>query len=549
MGEVAVPPPVVPPRGIAGFFEGYDASLLLDTSQFPRSQVFLNVYDLGDNDTFHSINNVSTGNSNLLLGGMFHAGVQVYGKEWCFGASQAGSGVAPVVPRAHPQHRYRTTVPLGCTGLSDEEVAALLRRMSTEWQGDSYDLLHRNCLNFCNALCQELGVGRIPGWVDRAPRAASDLNAAYRSAAEGAREVAEGAREVADAVAGALPEVSAPPLPANAQDAQRAAEEALEAVRRETQKALEIAQAESARLAEAAQSQAQELADAAQPLAEKAAEAARAQAQELREAAQPVVAEVVAEVQAIGEDIHSGARWLTQQSQELLSEDVAVQARDLAEKTQAQARSLGTSLWSRAQAAWAAAGATATAAAAEVEKAVAEPVGVGPAGGWGGNWESTLGGLLGNLGLEEQAGQDALKCPQSHILRPWQARAGTCDGCGRAVRDGEQVMDCRSCDFYYCSDCVHALQGPPTSPAPAAPANKPALSVVPAAAPPLGGPSALSTPAPGTPEAPAAAPQPAADPEPAAAPAPVPAPEPRGASAERFSLSPPDSGGEEEDQE
>ncbi|CAK0850757.1 unnamed protein product, partial [Prorocentrum cordatum] len=186
-------------------------------------------------------------------------------------------------------------------------------------------------------------------------------------------------------------------------DAQRAAEEALEAVRRETQKALEIAQAESARLAEAAQSQAQELADAAQPLAEKAAEAARAQAQELREAAQPVVAEVVAEVQAIGEDIHSGARWLTQQSQELLSEDVAVQARDLAEKTQAQARSLGTSLWSRAQAAWAAAGATATAAAAEVEKAVAEPVGVGPAGGWGGNWESTLGGLLGNLGLEEQA--------------------------------------------------------------------------------------------------------------------------------------------------
>lgn len=473
---VSVPPPVVPPRGLAGLLEGYDASKLLDTSQFPPSQVYLNVYDLGDNDTINRINAVSTGNNNMLLGGMFHAGVQVYCKEWCYGLTVAGTGVAAIVPRAHSQHKYRTTVPLSATALSEQEVASLIERMSSEWRGDEYDLLHRNCLNFANALSQELGVGRIPGWVDRAPRAASEIEVAYRTAAMGAQEVV-------GSVASVLPE-GAPALPANAEDAQRQAGEAMETVRLEAQKALERAQSESSRLASAAQAQAQELVDAAQPLAAQAVEAAQTQAEELRQAAEPIVADCVAEVEAMRQDIQSQAKRLSLQAQELMQEDVAVQARELAEKTQAQARSLGSSLWGRAQAAWAAAEATATAAAAEVEKAVAEPIGQPPQGGqggqgaWSNNWESTLGGLLGNLGatLEVPFGQDGLRCPQGHGLRPWQARAGTCDGCAREVKDGEQVMDCRLCDFYYCGNCVQALEGPPMSPVPV---EAPSLPVTP----------------------------------------------------------------------
>lgn len=44
-------------------------------------------------------------------------------------------------------------------------------------------------------------------------------------------------------------------------------------------------------------------------------------------------------------------------------------------------------------------------------------------------------------------------CPNGHVLQVWIARAGTCDGCGRAVYHGEKVMDCRNCNWYLCDDC------------------------------------------------------------------------------------------------
>mmetsp|Transcript_17605 Transcript_17605/g.48605 ORF Transcript_17605/g.48605 Transcript_17605/m.48605 type:complete len:339 (-) Transcript_17605:61-1077(-) len=45
------------------------------------------------------------------------------------------------------------------------------------------------------------------------------------------------------------------------------------------------------------------------------------------------------------------------------------------------------------------------------------------------------------------------RCLEGHQLWPWQARAGTCDGCGGKVKSGERVMDCRRCDYYLCSQC------------------------------------------------------------------------------------------------
>merc|ERR1719203_1805835 len=45
-------------------------------------------------------------------------------------------------------------------------------------------------------------------------------------------------------------------------------------------------------------------------------------------------------------------------------------------------------------------------------------------------------------------------CPQGHELQPWTAFAGTCDGCERRVREGEQVMDCRRCNWYVCEVCL-----------------------------------------------------------------------------------------------
>merc|ERR1719191_1919491 len=39
--------------------------------------------------------------------------------------------------------------------------------MAPVWGGKSYDLVRRNCCSFANEFCEKLGVGPIPGWVNR----------------------------------------------------------------------------------------------------------------------------------------------------------------------------------------------------------------------------------------------------------------------------------------------------------------------------------------------------------------------------------------------
>eukprot|EP00933_Yihiella_yeosuensis_P062702 TRINITY_DN65684_c0_g1_i1.p1 TRINITY_DN65684_c0_g1~~TRINITY_DN65684_c0_g1_i1.p1 ORF type:complete len:488 (-),score=138.26 TRINITY_DN65684_c0_g1_i1:57-1325(-) len=53
--------------------------------------------------------------------------------------------------------------------------------MAAEWPGCEYNLIHHNCLSFCNVLLEEkLQLRRIPGWVDRAARAASKVDNAVQ---------------------------------------------------------------------------------------------------------------------------------------------------------------------------------------------------------------------------------------------------------------------------------------------------------------------------------------------------------------------------------
>lgn len=128
-----------------------------------ENAVLLNVYDLSKdwlvaNDIFQQ-----TGE----LGGAFHCGVEIYGREWTFGKD----GIFPSQPRWHPIHMYRQTIVVGYTGYSSEDVAAVIvDELWDEWEGRSYDLLSRNCCTFSRALCKRLTGRNIPDWVDRFPR-------------------------------------------------------------------------------------------------------------------------------------------------------------------------------------------------------------------------------------------------------------------------------------------------------------------------------------------------------------------------------------------
>lgn len=130
---------------------------------WPPCLVRLNVYDLADSDVIAGVNNVL-----LAVGtGAFHAGVEVYYSEWSFGCTPGPnrSGIFCVPPRSCDVHKFRESIVMGETHLSEEEVCALIDGLALQWNADGYDLLRRNCCHFSDELCIQLGVGPVPEWV------------------------------------------------------------------------------------------------------------------------------------------------------------------------------------------------------------------------------------------------------------------------------------------------------------------------------------------------------------------------------------------------
>uniref|UniRef100_A0A0A9CHX3 PPPDE domain-containing protein n=1 Tax=Arundo donax TaxID=35708 RepID=A0A0A9CHX3_ARUDO len=115
------------------------------------------------------------------LGGIFHTAIQVYGdEEWSFGFCERGTGVFSCPPSKNPMYTFRESIVLGNTNCSIFTVNQILRELSWEWPGGSYELLSRNCNHFCNTFCEKLDVPKLPGWVNR-----------FANAGDAALEVAE----------------------------------------------------------------------------------------------------------------------------------------------------------------------------------------------------------------------------------------------------------------------------------------------------------------------------------------------------------------------
>ncbi|KAM0934593.1 putative PPPDE peptidase domain-containing protein [Dioscorea sansibarensis] len=148
-------------------------------------KVVLHIYDVTNsgsdkgNNTILQINRIFK--DGIGLGGIFHSAVQVYGdEEWSFGFCEHGSGVFSCPPRKNHLYTYRESMVLGETNLSCAEVNQILRELSREWPGRSYELLSRNCNHFCDTFCERLGTPKLPAWVNR-----------FANAGDTALEVAE----------------------------------------------------------------------------------------------------------------------------------------------------------------------------------------------------------------------------------------------------------------------------------------------------------------------------------------------------------------------
>merc|ERR1712217_533957 len=168
--------------------------------------VYLHIYDVSQENSVRRLNKVlAHRRAPIKFGGVFHAGVEVNGLEFSFGLSESTtmSGITCNLPRTHPQHRYRQTVRLRPTMLSDVELSALISDLIEEYPGDDYDLLRRNCCHFADDFCRRLGVGSIPGWIHRLARIGAGVSTLLEAAQSVGRQVAVTQRSMSGALNGA----------------------------------------------------------------------------------------------------------------------------------------------------------------------------------------------------------------------------------------------------------------------------------------------------------------------------------------------------------
>lgn len=129
-----------------------------------ETNVILNVYDLTP------LNNYS-----YWFGfGIFHSGIEVHGKEYGFGAHDFPvSGVFEVEPKSCPGFIYRCSISLGKISMPLSEFRALIESVASEYHGDTYHLISKNCNHFTDDMAHRLIGKHVPGWVNRLARLGS----------------------------------------------------------------------------------------------------------------------------------------------------------------------------------------------------------------------------------------------------------------------------------------------------------------------------------------------------------------------------------------
>jgi len=128
-----------------------------------REPVMLNIYDLS-----------TSNNYTFPLGlGVFHSGVQLYGREYAFLALNLSiSGIFEIHPcngqeELGEHFRFRKSILLGYTDFTCAEVKRVINLLGFEFRGTSYHLTSKNCNHFSNCLAHLVCGRKIPRWVNR----------------------------------------------------------------------------------------------------------------------------------------------------------------------------------------------------------------------------------------------------------------------------------------------------------------------------------------------------------------------------------------------
>ncbi len=113
------------------------------------TEVKLNVYDMYWTNEYTS-----------TLGlGVFHAGVEVYGKEYAFGGHPFPfTGIFEIEPKdcddLGEQFQFKESISLGETDLPEDAVTKVIDCLGKKYPGDEYHLIRKNCNHFAQEFVQ-----------------------------------------------------------------------------------------------------------------------------------------------------------------------------------------------------------------------------------------------------------------------------------------------------------------------------------------------------------------------------------------------------------
>eukprot|EP01102_Stenamoeba_stenopodia_P017627 TRINITY_DN6355_c0_g1_i1.p1 TRINITY_DN6355_c0_g1~~TRINITY_DN6355_c0_g1_i1.p1 ORF type:complete len:351 (-),score=81.50 TRINITY_DN6355_c0_g1_i1:67-1119(-) len=130
-----------------------------DRSMKPVGLVTAHIYDVGTRSSVRKFNLIT---ESLFHSGAYHAGIEVYGREWSFQKTDTGTGLFPCEPKHNSSHTYKESIELGVTPLDENHVWLVLKELKDIWLGTTYDLIRRNCCHFCNVFCEKLEVNLLP---------------------------------------------------------------------------------------------------------------------------------------------------------------------------------------------------------------------------------------------------------------------------------------------------------------------------------------------------------------------------------------------------
>jgi deubiquitinase DESI2 len=120
------------------------------------TKVYVNVYDLSPmNDCLYPMGV-----------GLHHTGVEILGSEYSFAS---GAGIFEAPPRmTGPGAVFREQIEMGAFDGGPAELKRIIADMQADFKADGdYNLIHKNCNHFANALCWRLLRKSVPGHVNR----------------------------------------------------------------------------------------------------------------------------------------------------------------------------------------------------------------------------------------------------------------------------------------------------------------------------------------------------------------------------------------------